>query len=49
MLWHRFETCDEAHQVIGAFIERCNHQWLSERRDHRTLAVVRMVMLAEAA
>jgi putative transposase len=39
-IWlHRFETRDEAHQVIGAFIGRYNHQWLIERLDHRTPAV----------
>jgi putative transposase len=49
-IWlHRFETRDEAHQVIGAVIERYNHQWLIERLDHRTPAVARVEMLAEAA
>jgi transposase InsO family protein len=39
-LWlHRFESLEEAREIIGAFIERYNHQWLIERLDHRTPAV----------
>jgi transposase len=39
-LWlHRFETLDDARAIIGAFIERYNHQWLIERLDHRTPAI----------
>lgn len=46
---HRFATLDEARTIIGAFIERYNHQWLIERLDHRTPAVARREMLAMAA
>jgi putative transposase len=49
-LWlHRFETLDEARAIIGAFIERYNHEWLIERLDHRTPATARQEMLAMAA
>jgi len=46
---HRFETLDEARAVIGAFIERYNHEWLIERLGHRAPAVARRDMLAIAA
>jgi putative transposase len=46
---HRFATLDEARAIIGAFIERYNHEWLIERLDHRTPAVARREMLAMAA
>lgn len=49
-LWlHRFDTLDQARAIIGAFIERYNHEWLIERLDHRTPATVRREMLAMAA
>jgi putative transposase len=49
-LWlHRFETLDEARAIIGAFIERYNHEWLIERLDHRTPITARQEMLAMAA
>jgi hypothetical protein len=35
-------------QIIGALIERYNHQWLIERLDHRTPAVARRELLAAA-
>lgn len=38
---HDFDTLDEARQVIGAFIERYNREWLIERHGHRTPADVR--------
>lgn len=48
-LWlHRFESLEEARRIIGAFIERYNHQWLIERLDHRTPAVARRELLAAA-
>jgi putative transposase len=46
---HRFATLDEARVIIGAFIERYNHEWLIERLDHRTPAVARRDMLGMAA
>lgn len=49
-LWlHRFESLEEARQLIGAFIERYNHHWLIERLDHRTPAVARRELLQAAA
>jgi len=49
-LWlHRFESLDQAQQIIGAFIKRYNHEWLIERLDHRTPATARQEMLAMAA
>jgi putative transposase len=48
-IWlHRFESLDEARGIMGAFIERYNHQWLIERLDHRTPAVARRELLAAA-
>lgn len=46
---HRFATLDEARAIIGAFIERYNHEWLIGRLNHRTPAVARRDMLAMAA
>ena len=46
---HRFESLDQAQAIIGAFIERYNHEWLIERLDHRTPAAARQEMLAMAA
>jgi transposase InsO family protein len=49
-IWlHRFATLDEARMILGAFIDRYNHQWLIERLDHRTPAAARQEMLAIAA
>ena len=49
-IWlHRFATLEEARMIIGAFIDRYNHQWLIERLDHRTPAAARQEMLAMAA
>lgn len=49
-IWlHRFATLEEARLIIGAFIDRYNHQWLIERLDHRTPATARQEMLAMAA
>ena len=45
---HDFETLEEARQVIGAFIERYNREWLLERHGHRTPADVRQ-QLSQAA
>jgi len=33
---HRFQTLEEARQVIAAFIDRYNHEWLIERLGYRT-------------
>ena len=46
---HDFATLDEARQVIGAFIERYNQQWLLEQHGHRTLAEVRRTLTSQAA
>jgi len=49
-LWlHRFETLDDSRAIIGAFIDRYNHEWLIERLDHRPPATARQEMLAMAA
>ena len=49
-LWlHRFETLDQARAIIGAFIERYNHEWLIERLDHRTPTGRAEEMVAMAA
>jgi transposase InsO family protein len=45
---HDFDTLEEARQVIGAFIERYNHEWLIERHGHRTPADVRHQLLQAA-
>ena len=45
---HDFETLEEARQVIGAFIERYNREWLLERHGHRTPAAVRQQLLQAA-
>ena len=48
-LWlHRFDTLDQARTIIGAFIERYNHQWLIERLGHRTPAAARAELAAAA-
>ena len=46
---HRFDTLDQARDIIGAFIERYNQQWLIERLGHRTPVAARREMLAVAA
>jgi hypothetical protein len=38
---HRFQTLEEAWQVIAAFIDRYNHEWLIERLGYRTPAEAR--------
>ena len=38
---HRFETLEEAREIIAAFIGRYNREWLIERLDHRTPAQAR--------
>jgi transposase InsO family protein len=45
---HDFVTLEEARQVIGAFIERYNREWLIERHGHRTPADVRQQLLQAA-
>ena len=40
---------DEARTIIGAFIDRYNHQGLIERLDHRIPATARLEMLLMAA
>ncbi len=48
-LWlHRFDSLEEAREIIGTFIGRYNHHWLIERLDHRTPAVARRELLAAA-
>ena len=38
---HRFRSLEEARAVIGAFIERYNHEWLVEWQGYLTSAEVR--------
>jgi putative transposase len=38
---HRFQTLEEAREVIATFIERYNHEWLIERLGYRTPAQAR--------
>jgi transposase InsO family protein len=40
-LRHRFQTLEEARQVIAAFIDRYNHEWLIEGLGYRTPAQAR--------
>ena len=30
------QSTEVAHEIIGAFVERYNREWLIERHDHRT-------------
>lgn len=46
---HRFQTLAEARTIIGAFIDRYNHQWLIERLGHRTPAQARAAAQAPSA
>jgi putative transposase len=46
---HRFESLEQARAIIGAFIERYNHEWLIERLGHRTPAQARVDALGRAA
>jgi transposase InsO family protein len=46
---HDFQTIEEARQVIGAFIERYNREWLLERHGYRTPAEVRRAFAHQAA
>jgi putative transposase len=46
---HDFATLEESRQVIGAFIERYNGDWLIERHGHRTPAAVRASLTRQAA
>jgi transposase InsO family protein len=46
---HRFQSLDEARQVIGDFIGRYNEQWLIARLDYRSPAAVRRGWQATAA
>jgi hypothetical protein len=46
---HDFADLEEARRVIGAFVERFNHQWLLERHAYQTPAAVRTSSLAKAA
>jgi transposase InsO family protein len=45
---HDFETLEEARQVIAAFVERYNREWLLERHGHRAPADVRQQLLQAA-
>jgi len=46
---HQFRDLEEARQVIGAFIERYNTEWIVERLGYRTPAQARRDALQEAA
>ena len=46
---HDFESLDQAREIIEAFIQRYNEQWLLERHGHRTPAEVRKAALEKAA
>jgi hypothetical protein len=49
-LWlPRVVTLDQAHRVIGVFIEQHNNYWLVEGWDHRTPAIARKELLAATA
>ena len=45
----RFESLEEARQIIGAFIRRYNAEWILERFAYRTPAAVRRSFLKRAA
>ena len=38
---YRFQTLEDARQMIAAFIVRYNHEWLIERLGYRTPAQAR--------
>ena len=44
-----FQMLEEAHRVIGEFIEAYNREWLIERHGHRTPADVRQTLTRKAA
>lgn len=46
---HQFESLDQARQIIGAFIQRYNHDWLIERLGHRTPMQARLDALRPEA
>ena len=46
---HRFESLEEARQIIAEFIGRYNHAWLIERLGHRTPTQVRAETTRRAA
>jgi putative transposase len=46
---HDFESLEEARQIIAAFIERYNTQWLLERHGYLTPTEARRALLPEAA
>ena len=46
---HDFEDLEEAREVIGAFVQRYNREWLIERHGHRTPAEARRQHALEAA
>ena len=46
---HDFETLEEAQEVIGAFIERYNCDWLLQRHGHLTPARAREKLSRRAA
>ncbi len=46
---HDFESLEEARVLIGAFVERYNHEWLIERHGHRTPAQTRRQLALRAA
>src|SRR5438552_1973541 len=46
---HQFRDLEEARQIIGAFIERYNAEWIVERLGYRTPAQARRDALQEAA
>ena len=46
---HDFESLEQAREIIGAFIQRYNEQWLLERHGHRTPVEVRESTRGKAA
>jgi len=46
---HDLATLEEARQVIGEFIERCNREWLLERHGYGAPAAVRRALTPQAA
>ena len=46
---HSFESLELARALIGAFIERYQHEWLIERLEHRKPALARVDATRRAA
>ncbi len=46
---HDFQSLEEAREIIGAFVELYNREWLIERHDHRTPVEARRQLTRKAA